>query len=75
MSLEILGGLKSVARFCSGMWSHLTERVKARTTVLLEQERNRGTANVIRLLPPGAELFETEANGRTRIIRMPHTAP
>jgi hypothetical protein len=72
MSLELLGGLKSVARFCSGMWGYLTERVKGRTAVQLEQERNQATAEAIRLLPPGAELFENEPNGRTRIIRMPH---
>lgn len=71
MSLEILG-LKSIARFCSGMWGYLTARVNGRTAVLLEQERNHGTVEAIRALPPGAELFENEPNGRTRMIRMPH---
>jgi len=72
MSLEILG-LKSIARFCSGMWDYLTARVTGRTVVELEKERNRGTVEDIRALPPGAELYESEPNGRTRIIRIPHT--
>ncbi|MEU2485016.1 hypothetical protein ABZ593_10485 [Streptomyces sp. NPDC012617] len=63
----VIGG---VLRRCGGLWTYLTERVKARKEVELERERNSATAAVIPLLPPGTDLFETEPNGRTRVIRM-----
>jgi len=59
-------GLESIAKCCSGLWQFLTARVNGRTAVELERERNRGTAEVIKVLPPGAELLENEPNGRLR---------
>lgn len=64
-------GFKSIAGFCSGMWSYLSTRANGRTAVELERERNLGTAEAIRALPPGAELLENEPDGRLRVIRMP----
>ncbi|MGW9185985.1 hypothetical protein [Streptomyces rubiginosohelvolus] len=60
----------TILRRCGGLWTYLTERVNARKEVELERERNSATAAVIPLLPPGSDLFETEPNGRTRVIRM-----
>jgi hypothetical protein len=67
--------IAAVGRWCGGLWRCLTVRACGRTQVELERVRNEGTAQVIILLPPGAELFETEPGGRTRVIRMPHQAP
>ncbi|MEU9341817.1 hypothetical protein AB0D74_11420 [Streptomyces sp. NPDC048278] len=60
-----------VVRSCGGLWHYLTERVRARTAVELERERNSATANVIMLLPSDAELKEWDTpHGRHREIRM-----
>jgi hypothetical protein len=56
---------------CRGVWQFLTERTRGRHRVELEQARNLGTAQAILLLPAGAELWETEPDGRTRIIKKP----
>lgn len=66
--------LTPVAARCRGMWQFLTERARGRHRVELEQARNVGTVQAILLLPPGAELWETEPDGRTRIIRKPVSA-
>lgn len=71
MKMEILG-LKSIAKFCSGMWDYLTARVIGRTAIEIERERNRGTTEAIRALPLGAVLVENEPGGRMRMIQMPH---
>jgi len=62
---------QTIVGFCSGMWSYLTARANGRTAVELERQRNLGTAEAIKALPPGAELVENEPNGRLRVIRMP----
>lgn len=54
-----------------GLWSHLNVRVQSKTALEIERERNRATAEDIRVLPHGAKLFETEVGGRTRVIVMP----
>jgi hypothetical protein len=54
-----------------GLWRFLTERVRARTAIELEHERNRATAAALRDLPDGGELLEYEPHGRLRIIRRP----
>lgn len=64
-----------IARGCSGLWAFLTARTRGRARVDLERERNRGTAQAIRLLPPGAELVEGDPSGWRRAIRMPDTQP
>ncbi|WP_326615137.1 hypothetical protein OG949_40340 (plasmid) [Streptomyces scopuliridis] len=69
--MAVIGG---ILRRCGGLWTYLTERVHARKEVELERERNSATAAVIQLLPPGADLFETEPNGRTRVIRLAPSA-
>lgn len=62
-------GLAGVTRRCSGLWRFLVVRTKGRVAVELEQERNRATAEVIRLLPENCELLEYEPAGRLRVIR------
>jgi hypothetical protein len=69
--MVVLVGVSALSRACSGLWQYLAERVRGRTRVQLERARNEATAEAIRLLPSGAELWETEPDGRTRIIRMP----
>jgi hypothetical protein len=64
-------GVGAIARTCSGLWRYLIERVRGRTQVQLEQARSQGTVQVICVLPPGSELWESEPGGRTRVIRMP----
>lgn len=65
-----------VIRGCGGLWQYLTERVRARTAIELERERNAATANVIPLLPSGAELKEWDtAHGRKREIRIAPAPP
>lgn len=69
--MAITFGVGMLTRACSGMWHYLVERVRGRTQVELEEARNQATAQAIRLLPLGGELWETEPGGRTRVIRMP----
>lgn len=64
-------GITGIARCCGGLWRYLVVRVNGRTAIELERERNRATAVAIGLLPPGAELLESEPGGRLRVIRMP----
>ena len=64
-----------IARCCGGLWEFLTARARGRSQVDLERERNRGTAQAIQLLPPGAELVEGTPAGWRRVIRMPDTRP
>ncbi|GIF23832.1 hypothetical protein BJ973_004443 [Actinoplanes tereljensis] len=66
--------LTPVAARCRGVWQFLAEHTRGRRRVELEQARNLGTAQAILLLPEGAELWETEPDGRTRIIRKPFPA-
>ncbi|WKG13567.1 hypothetical protein QX204_34345 (plasmid) [Nocardia sp. PE-7] len=54
-----------------GLWAHLNVRVQSKTALEIERERNRATAEDIRVLPHGAKLIETEVGGRTRVIVMP----
>ena len=62
-------GLAGATRRCAGLWRYLAVRVKGRVAVELEQERNRATAEVIRLLPENCEFLEYEPAGRLRVIR------
>ena len=62
-------GIAEIARCCGGLWRFLIVRAMGRTAVELERERNRATAEVIRLLPPDCELLEYELGGRCRVIR------
>lgn len=64
-----------ITRGCGGLWAVLSARARGRTRVELERERNQGTAQAIRLLPPGAELIEGDPAGWRRVIRMPGTRP
>ena len=63
-----------IPRRCAGIWQFLNSWINGRTAVQLERERNRATADVIQLLPPGSDFFESESAGRTRVIRMPEIA-
>jgi hypothetical protein len=66
--------IAGVSRRCGGLWKYLIVRAKARTAVELERERNRATAEALRLLPVGCELLEYERDGRLRVIRKPGSA-
>jgi hypothetical protein len=73
MRMALWGSIAGLAgvirRRCDGMWRFLIVRAKGRTAVALECERNRATAEVIRLLPGDCELLEYEPKGRLRVIR------
>lgn len=62
-------GITRIARCCGGLWRLLIVWANGRTAVELERERNRATAEVIRLLPRDCELLEYEPDGRLRVIR------
>lgn len=66
---------RSAAYGCGGLWRFLIARIRGRTAVQLERERNGATRAVIGLLPPGGELLEYEPCGRLRVIRIPQTSP
>jgi hypothetical protein len=69
--------LAGITRGCGGLWAFLTAWSRGRTRIDLERERNLGTAQALRLLPPGAELVEGDPSGWRRVIRIPSptTAP
>jgi hypothetical protein len=62
-------GLAGVTRLWGGPWRFLILWVEGRRAVELERERNRATAEMIRLLPRNCELLEYEPKGRLRVIR------
>ena len=62
-------GITGITRCCDGLWRFLIARTKGRVAIELERERNRATADVIRLLPGDCELLEYEPEGRLRVIR------
>ena len=66
-----IAGLVGVTRRCGGLWKFMITRASGRTAVELERERNRATAEVIRLLPGDCEFLEYEPKGRLRVIRRP----
>ena len=70
-------GITGITWRCGGLWSYLIVRAKGRTAVELERERNRATAEALRLLSSHCELLEYEREGRLRVIRRsgPATAP
>jgi hypothetical protein len=70
--MQLAGGLVGIfrsARHRGGLWGYLIARTRARAAVELERERNQATAEVLQLLPAGAELLEYEREGRLRVIR------
>jgi hypothetical protein len=67
-------GIAGMTRRCSGLWRLLVARAEGRTAIELERERNRATAEALRLLPGGCELLEYEPNGRLRVISRPTPA-
>lgn len=64
-----LVGIFGITRRCAGSWSYFIVRAQGRTAMELERERNRATAEALRLLPDGCELLEYERGGRLRVIR------
>ena len=62
-------GITGFTRCCNGLWRFLITRTKGRVAIELKRERNRATADVIRLLPGDCELVEYEPEGRLRVIR------
>ena len=64
-----IAGIAGMTRRCGGLWRFLIARVEGRTAIELERERNRATAEAIRLLPSDCELLEYEREGRLRVIR------
>jgi hypothetical protein len=69
-----IAGIAGMSRRCGGLWRFLITWSQGRTAVELERERNRATAEVLRLLPGGCELLEYERGGRLRVIRRPGPA-
>lgn len=69
MSWCSIACIAGVTRRCSGLWKFLITREEGRTAVELERERNRATAEALRLVSGGCELLEFERNGRLRVIR------
>lgn len=61
--------LAGATRRCGGLWRFLIARQEGRTAIELERERNRATAEALRLVSVGCELLEFERNGRLRVIR------
>jgi hypothetical protein len=66
-----IASIAGVARRCGGFWRFLIAREEGRTAIELERERNRATAEALRLVPGGCELLEFERDGRLRVIRRP----
>jgi hypothetical protein len=64
-----IAGIAGMTRRCGGLWRFLIARAEGRTAIALERERNRATAEAIRLLPGDCELLEYEREGRLRVIR------
>jgi hypothetical protein len=64
-----IDGIHGRTRLCAGLWNFMIVRVKERTAVELERERNRATGAAIQLLPRDCELLEYEPEGRLRVIR------
>ena len=62
-------GITGITRCFGGFWRFLIVRAKGRTAIDLERERNRATAEALRLLPGDCELLEYEPDGRLRVIR------
>jgi hypothetical protein len=78
--MAVWWSIPGIARCCGGLWRLLIVRARGRTAIELERERNRATAEVIRLLPSDCELLEYEPEGRLRVIRrtgstVPASAP
>lgn len=69
MSWCSIAWIAGVARRCGGLWSFLIARVEGRTAIELERERNRATAEALRLVSGDCELLEFERDGRLRVIR------
>lgn len=63
--------LSGLRRLCGGLWHFLIARSADRTALALERERNAATATILRQLPRGALLLESEHGGRLRVVRMP----
>jgi len=61
--------IAGVTRRCGGLWRFLIAREEGRTAIELERERNRATAEALRLVSGGCELLEFERDGRLRVIR------
>jgi hypothetical protein len=58
-----------VTRRRGGLWRFLIAREEGRTAIELERERNRATAEALRLVSGSCELLEFERDGRLRVIR------
>ena len=66
-----IAGIAGMTRRCGGLWRFLIAREEGRTAIELERERNRATAEALRLVSGGCELVEFEPDGRLRVIRRP----
>ncbi len=64
----VRGALRGI-RGLGGAWVYLTERVRARTAVELERERNKASVDLVTQVKDGMDFFESEPGGRTRVIR------
>jgi hypothetical protein len=71
VSWSSIACIAGVTRRCGGLWRFLVAREEGRTAIELERERNRATAEALRLVAEGCELLEFEREGRLRVIRRP----
>jgi hypothetical protein len=69
VSWRSIACIAGMTRRCSGLWRFLIAREEGRAAVELERERNRATAEALRLVSGGCELLEFERDGRLRVIR------
>jgi hypothetical protein len=69
VSWSSIACIARVTRRCGGLWRFLIAREEGRTAIELERERNRATAEALRLVAEGCELLEFEREGRLRVIR------
>ncbi len=67
-------GITGITQRCGGLWRFLIVRARGRIAIDLERERNRATADALRLLPGDCELLEYQFGGRLRVIRRPGLA-
>ncbi len=71
----VVVGVSGFARRCGGLWRYLIVRAQGRTSVELERERTRATAEALRSMAGDCELLEYERDGRLRVIRRSGSPP
>jgi hypothetical protein len=63
-----------LACYRPGFWQYMIARNEAKRSLERQRAQDDTTALVLRTLPAGATLFEQEADGRIRFVRLPPTS-